>query len=293
MKPFASFTTPKRPTASYTTQYPAPKELRMVSQPPGSERLERFSKYVYRSNWTESDVFVYHAELGVDPDHQDFQGRDIQWLFTPYSIWTGNNIKVPSQSVIPSWREHSTCTASKATGNFNGAAKRAKLVVVKMPDFTFTSWEEVFGTITDDIRAKNRQRRSIVSVSFGSETPRNPFVRQPEWIRIQSQLEELALGIGVPVILAAGNAALEPGQLGPRGPVDTYPAWFARDRRLAARVIAASNCDYDGSRYRTSQYLQDSRYFAPGVDIRCASGDAPAGFRLWSGTSFCESDRTN
>ena len=57
---------------------------------------------------------------------------------------------------------------------------------------------------------------------------------------------------------------------------------------MAARVIAASNCDYDGSRYRTSQYLENNRYFAPGVNIKCASDDVPAGYRLWSGTSFCE-----
>ena len=260
----------------------------MVSQPPGSERLERFPKYVYRSNWTTNDVYVYHAELGIDPDLEDFQGRDIEWLYTPYSTWTMNDRKVPSQAVVPLYREHSTCTASKATGTFSGAAKRAKLVVVKMPDFSFASWEEIFGTITDDIRAKNRQLRSIVSVSWGSDTPRNPYVREPEWILMQSQLEELALGAGVPVILAAGNAALKPGPQGARQPVDTYPAYFVRDRRLANRVIAASNCDYDGARYRTSQYPENNRYFAPGVDIKCPSGDAPAGYQLLGGTSFCE-----
>lgn len=238
------------PFADYTIQSSAPEELRMISQPPGSEQVQRYRNYVYRSDWRrDRDIYVYHAEIGINKDHVDFRGRRIEWLYTGFARTTGNDKEEESINVRSEYRGHSTCTASKATGILYGAAKNAILVVVKMPDYTYLSWMEVFKTITHDIRAKNRQNNSIVSVSWGSEQARNPFApREPEWTSLEHQLEDLSVREKVPVVIAAGHSAQErdPRISRPRLEIDTYPAYFVRKGRLSNRVIAASNCDYDG-----------------------------------------------
>ena len=282
------------PFADYKTDPRASAELRMVSQPPGAEPVERFPNYVYRSDW-KRDIFIYHAEVGINADHEDFRGRKIEWLYTGYTRRTGQAKTEESSSVNikPEWRGHSTCTASKATGIIYGAAKDATLVVVKMPDYTYVSYLELFQTITDDIRAKDRRDTSIVSVSFGSEDPRNPLIpREPHWILLEKRLKDLALTEGVPVVMAAGDNAEERDKAGRfRLGIDTYPAYFTRESQFSNRMIAASNCNLKGERWRTSQYQNNNRLFAPGVDIKCASAFGPSFYQIQTGTSFCECSR--
>lgn len=190
----------------YARQGNAAPELRMVSQPPGYETIHRFNDFVYRSD-TAREIFVYHAELGINSEHVDFQGRKIQWLYTGQSVYRGQATQNESRLGDPDFHGHSTCTASKATGSIFGAVKFVILVVVKMLDLKAGSVTEIFATIADDIRLHNRQYRSIVSVSWASKQPISR--KYPHYRLMKADIEELTRQLSVPIIFAAGNDALE------------------------------------------------------------------------------------
>lgn len=69
---------------------------------------------------------------------------------------------------------HSTCTASKAAGMIYGASKSATLVVVKIPDLSERAIGEVLARIFKDVITKNRQGRSVISISWSSNGPEIP-----------------------------------------------------------------------------------------------------------------------
>ncbi|KAI4095757.1 MAG: hypothetical protein LQ348_002798 [Seirophora lacunosa] len=275
--------------AQYARQSLAPKELRMVSQPPSSESLDHFKDYVFRAD-VRREIFVYHAELGIDQKHEDFHGRRIEWLYTPLTRRTGN--AVPRESPYADDEGHGTCTASKAMGNIHGAAKFATLVVVKMPAYTIGAVTEVFATIADDVREKGRQYSSVVSVSWGSKFP----LDEKAFPRMSGYMSELTSELHVPIVFAAGNSALEESGRRPRrrtdaGPAksrlitDTWPAAFV-DRYGRWGALAVANCDFLGKRFPESQRASRNNIFAPGVDIKCAHAGSARGYRVETGTSF-------
>ena len=143
---------------------PSASELRILSQPSGQPDLNRFPNYVYEDGAGE-DSFIYHAEMGINGDHIDFQGRKGEWVFTPLSIRAGQNTKNQSPS---SSNGHSTCTASKASGNVYGAAKDATLVVVKLPDWTAAAMQEILEVIVYHISTNKGGSRAVVNISWGS-----------------------------------------------------------------------------------------------------------------------------
>lgn len=119
----------------------------MVSQPPGFESINKFLNYVYRSDVkVDRDIFVYHVKQGFNQDHEDFRGRQIEWLYTKWK----------RDSSTPEYTQHSTCTASKVIGNIYGTAKFATLVVVRMADLTPAFLVKAFRVIVYDIRDKHR-----------------------------------------------------------------------------------------------------------------------------------------
>ncbi|KAL8647613.1 MAG: hypothetical protein Q9210_005452 [Variospora velana] len=275
----------------YTAQHPAPEELRVISQPPGPERLSRYPSYVYRSD-SQKQIFIYHAELGINANHIDFAGRHVEWLYTNRAKFTRHAIETESPSAQKPG--HSTCTASKAAGKDYGSSRLATLVVVKMPDLSPLSISEVFSTITDHILENNRWGQSIVTVSWGSKLPiRIEDVdrggRWSHWRRVRAQVEELdPLSI---VLFAAGNAAQKLDQSGrERRNVDTAPTIFAVQSTMF-RVLVVSSVDNGGRLWRTSQallkpYTGRWNAFAPGVQIMCAAHDSTWDIGIKTGTSF-------
>ena len=280
-------------SADYATQYSPPDELRVISQPPGPEPLDRYRDYVFRSD-LHARVFIYHAELGINRNHRDFAHRQTEWLYTNRAIFTGNNIRTESpHTQAPG---HSTCTASKAVGNLYGSSRLATLVVVKMPDLRPLSTCEIFSTISDHIQEHGRQGRSVISVSWGSRSP----IRMGDidrggywshWRRVREQIRELS-DSGNVVIFAAGNAAQERDASGRyRLEVDTAPAIFAVKSNIN-RLLAVSNVDNRGSLWRTSQRVfgvTNARWnlFAPGVRVQCAALGSFVNVETQTGTSFC------
>lgn len=117
---------------SYGVQPHPAEELCVLSQPPDSSDISHFQNYVYPvggpSGGAESQTFVYHAELGINPLHDDFSFRTIEWLYTGRTKFLGEDSPVESPLSLGG---HSSCTASKLAGMIYGAAKDAILVVVE------------------------------------------------------------------------------------------------------------------------------------------------------------------
>ena len=276
----------------YSTQEsPVAAELRALSQPAGGVPIERYPNYVYPDGGV--PTYIYHVEVGIDPQHDDFRGRNVEWLYTGLSISAGAN--TPTEA--PTGNGHSTCTASKAVGNLYGASKKATLVVVKMPDMTQPSLYEVLDTVIDDITDKDRIGTSVVSISWGTkQTVQFPLTDHLAR-KLRTQTFEL-MRIHVPFVCAAGNAAQLPSVHGGfRLQADTYPAGFYQSATVYWAFLVVGNSDINGVRWPTSQLLNsqsvDPQVYAPGVNIKCASSTSSTGYTTWTGTSFCKSPLSN
>ena len=265
---------------NYTTQLsPRATELRLLSQPPGPPSWPRYENYVYRTGGIQT--YIYHAELGVSPQALDVQKSRIEWLYTPEAHFGGK--AQPSESDAPGGPfGHSTCTASKAAGIVYGAAKEAKLVVVKMLDYSEPSLVSVLKVIADDVKKNGRGGKSVVSISWNTLTP-VPDILQDTYLLIMRETLEELYDNGVIVVCSAGNYALTPGAKGSlRDRVDTAPAVFVD------RVIAVGSSYFDGKRAMPSQRLIGRpQLYAPGVGIVCADASGRQRYCVKSGTSFC------
>ncbi len=273
----------------YVTQIsPLATELRALSQPALSGSISRYPNYVYPVGGIPS--YIYHVELGINLQHSDFMGRNVEWLYTGFAIQQGVN--TPTEAAAG--EGHGTCTASKAAGNLYGASKSATLVVVKMPGLDEASVYEVLDTVIDDIIDKDRKGTSVVSISWGSRGSVTPvfaisFLNR----RLQNQIHVL-IDMGVLIVCAAGDAAQAHTPAGmDRTFVDTFPALIARSTpSWAGQFFVVGNSDINGVRYPTSQLSQnptEPQVYAPGVDIKCASSTASTGYRTGTGTAYCKS----
>lgn len=276
--------------------------MRVISQPSDAPDLARFSDYVYyqRSTGDAEPAYIYHAEMGINAEHEDFRGVPIEWLFTPLQLFREG----PQKSEAPVAAGHSTCTASKAAGRLYGSGRGATLVVVKMPDWSAASVEQILGTILMDIEAKSREEQSIITISWGSKSPvALPLTENDDTRR--TVLVDLAIlqRKRVFTVCAAGNAAQELDLDGkPRRVVDTAPAVLFQSAPISGgsgfdeyAFLIAGNCDNYGREHPTSQIEGLTKYtvrkgwsYAPGVDVQCASSFSTTASVRDTGTSFCK-----
>lgn len=271
---------------AYATQILAPLELRVLSQPKGTKySIDRYTDYVYRSD-VKKETFIYHAEMGINKDHVDFKQRKIEWLYVDYcsAFWIDQRHETES----PASGGHSTCSASKAVGNKYGAAKAATLVVVKMPDYSYSSLWQILPTIERHIRQTGRQEKSVVSMSWGSIASFDDLHKYSKtnlWDHMSEEMIKIHT-LETVIIASAGNSAEEVrSKGGTRLLSDTFPTILGPDHRYS--VLGVGNCDNYGYRVRSSQ-VPEGGVYAPGVNIKCASDRSANGFWTWSGTSFCE-----
>ncbi|KAL8868309.1 MAG: hypothetical protein Q9174_005076 [Haloplaca sp. 1 TL-2023] len=271
------------PLATYARQMGAAEELRMVSQPPGFESLNAFQSYVYRSDvQQDKQIFIYHVETGINREHMDFHGRNIEWLYTNFR----------RDATLGEHNQHSTCTASKATGNIYGSSKFATLVVVKMADLTPASLQEAFRDTANDIRRNRRQYRSILTISWGSKSTIQQKIF--EWYyNVEANIREITTDLHALIVFAAGNSGedLDPRLHRPRLKADTFPASLVDaplDKTKAPHegLLGVANCDFLGVRVPSSQQTKAHSLFAPGEDIKCATNDSNNGEHINTGTSF-------
>ena len=273
-----------------TQKVPVATELRVLSLPAPSGSVRHYPNYVYPAG--RIPTYIYHVELGINERHEDFRDRKIEWLYTGLSKATGANTKTEAAA----GEGHSTCTASKAIGNFYGASKSATLVVVKMPNLEEASVYEILDTVIEDIQLKDRTATSVVSISWGSIEPVDVFIfPQTALVRgLFDQMAQLVNNMGVIVVCAAGNAARKLDHRGQaRLVVDTLPAILLKSIGTGGgRFLVVGNSDINGVRHRTSQIgplSSEIQIYAPGVDIKCARGTSSTGYKTLTGTSFCMS----
>ncbi|KAL8712995.1 MAG: hypothetical protein Q9220_002855 [cf. Caloplaca sp. 1 TL-2023] len=271
------------PNEPFVTQTAAPSELRVISQPSGTADVSHYQNYIHYPAGART-TYIYHPELGINPDHADFQGRPVEWLFTGLQLFREGPVK----SEAPAGKGHSTCTASKAAGRVCGSAKNAQLVVVKMPDLTAAAVAEVLHEIVKDIKKKGREGVSVVSVSWASiRTLREGLgLESTKWFHALIALRRM----NVTIVCAAGNHAEEMDKEGnARTITDTAPAGFPRTALLYPKswpFVVVSNSDNYGKKHPTSQELDVSRnIYAPGVDVQCASHESSTAFVTATGSS--------
>lgn len=272
----------------FATQTLPATELRVISQPSGSAKIDRYRNYVYRTD-KRKEIYIYHAELGINADHEDFQGVPIEWDWTDLQIRKGGRAKGEAPS---GYFGHSTCTASKAAGRKYGSAKQERLVVVKMPDYTTASLAEIMWTIYNHVYDNGRRDRSVVTISWGSIVP-VAFPLDPQndlWLAVYQAMTAL-WSLGVVIVCAAGNSAQTLNAAGRwRTLVDTAPAVFQLYAAFPPMVVVG-NVDNYGKRYPTSQRTgrgDQPQVHAPGVEIQCASPTSTSDYRFDTGTSFCK-----
>ena len=229
----------------------------------------------------EVETFIYDVGSGVNTAHIDFADprRKIEWLYTRYTAFRGQD--TPTE--IPGIGSHHTCTASKAAGALYGSAKRATLVVVKIPDETEAAFAEVFQTIAHDIISKNRQHHSVINYSYNGRN----FRDREEFLFWQKQYFAIThlVDMGVLVFVPAGNH-------GP-GAIKSLPAAMADHFTYTNEPIVVGAVDSAGNQTPWSEKLQVGKMiWAPGNKIVCAkSAPARTGYRVDQGTSFGEQKR--
>ncbi|KAL8850163.1 MAG: hypothetical protein Q9221_004849 [Calogaya cf. arnoldii] len=269
------------------TQFtPTATELRVISQSSGEPNLDKYRNYVYASDAGKA-AFVYHLEMGINANHDEFRSRRGDWVFT--NLARRAQVDTKDDAAFP--RGHSTCTASKATGNLYGTSKYATLVVVKMLDLSFKAMIDGLETAYRHIVSHKRGDRSIITISWGTiKIYRRKIDLDIEASRMGHLLALLGEQ-GVVIVCAAGNHARGP--FGARGHVDTLPAAFDRGSLFPykAPVMAVGNCNLAGKRYHASQVspLHDKKLYAPGVGARCADLYSQTSSQLYTETSICKS----
>ena len=274
-------------TPDYTTQIaPAATELRVLSQPKYGGPIKRYRNYVYRKDIIQ-ETYIYHVEFGINSAHEDFAGREPEWVILPGA----SEGREESPVGLPG---HSTCTASKAIGNMYGASKKAKLVVVKMRSLAIRDMEEALDNTRDHILHYRRAGRSVVSISWASPriTDRGDYINIKMIEILRSYYDS-----GIYIVCSAGNYAMDLDEIGrPRTWVDTLPACYPLfPPPLTSNLnfpIVVSSCDNDGFHYQTSQQAPSYSLSAPGVNIMCADAFTVTDVEFSTGTSFCESQNT-
>jgi len=151
-------------------------ELKMFSQARGAS-LSQVPGYAFDSMGGQG-ITVYVIDKGINPNHPvsviklsivrkkltDFQEftnmqGNLRWLFPS---------NIPQNHVDEDG--HGTCVASKVAGSTFGVAKRANLVIVKLPDRpTLSHWIAGFAAVARDIVSENLEGRAVVCTTTSGE----------------------------------------------------------------------------------------------------------------------------
>jgi len=150
-------------------------ELKMISQARGAS-LSQVSGYAFDSMGGQG-ITVYVLDKGIYPNHpvsvtnyqesikltdlQEFTNMqgNLRWLFPS---------NIPRNHVDEDG--HGTCVASKVAGSTFGVAKRANLVIVKLPgSATLSHWIAGYAAVARDIALENLEGRAVVCSTLAGE----------------------------------------------------------------------------------------------------------------------------
>lgn len=164
-------------------------------------------------------------------------------------------------------------------GQVYGAAKKARLVVVAMADFTQGEVAAAFEEIARDVRRRGRERRkrSVVtmSVNLGEYDAR----RADSYDVLRAAMREV-MDLDMPVVVPAGNHR---GSGRRRRTIDTVPAVFAAlDRGFP--LIVVGSVDAAGT---TSPFSElGGTIHAVGEGVACATDSGADPVTGLEGTSY-------
>lgn len=236
------------------------------------------------------DAFIYHAGLGIYARHEDFTKREgdrnaIEWVYSPYAIALGKNIR--TESIYYPLPGHSTCTASNAAVYLYGASRNTTLVIVKMPDYSTETVTEILATIDEHIKQHDREFLSVISIFWGFDGRVDPNNLGSVWEQVYSYMK--AISPKVLIICAAGNDALDVSSTSKRMRVvvDTAPTIWAQKGPFT-NILAVGNVNFDGQRYRESQVAGSYQMHAPSVNITYATAMTTTDTHKDTGTSYCK-----
>ncbi|KAI5460658.1 peptidase S8/S53 domain-containing protein [Mariannaea sp. PMI_226] len=157
-------------------QNPAPIQLQWLSNISEPGFIHFPGSYIYpQSKSTVPDIYI--IDSGLFDTHKDFQkvynanGRDSFHISKVLQKMYGSDSVV---SLIHDYNGHGTCMASVAAGLLSGATKNANIVPVKVligDDKRYPSSAhaliESLGWIKDQVVARKKQGKSIISISIG------------------------------------------------------------------------------------------------------------------------------
>lgn len=222
------FTDPEELSArAQTTQRGAPWGLGTISH-----RSAGSTDYVYDTS-AGAGTFAYVVDSGVQVSHSQFGGRATHG----YSVVGGTTDSVG----------HGTHCAGTVAGSTYGVAKQASIVAVKVfagIEGTTSDVLDGFNWAVNDIAAKNRKGKAVVSMSLGGPTS-TAFNRAVD----------AATASGVLSVVAAGNEARDASGFSPAS---------------AATALTVGSVD---SRWRQSvfsNYGSVLDVYAPGTQILSA-----------------------
>ncbi|KAI9755530.1 MAG: kinesin motor protein cin8 [Chaenotheca gracillima] len=151
--------------ADLTIDTDQPWDLAAVSYPAGATAPT--DRYAYDPSAGEG-VTIYVVGTGANPDHIDYEGmRNPRWLFVPGAPHAEYEDNEYDDTV-----NQGTCLVSKAAGAIFGVAKKASVVVVKLPVRTAnprvlraTDYLKSIALLTRDI-LRTRSRKNVVVIGW-------------------------------------------------------------------------------------------------------------------------------
>ena len=177
---------------------------------------------------------------------------------------------------------HSTWTLSKVAGATLGSNRGSKVIIVKMASLAISEIIEVWDQVWNDIKTKNRQKKSLCTFSLSSGKKIDPNNLPAQRKQQKAQMKVL-LDNDVPIVVSAGNHAEKDGG---RPDVDTAPGVFEGPD---FPLIVIGNCDSDGKKVSSSQAGPHLTIWAPGNNVPCLDPDPNAKDPTYrTGTSYCK-----
>lgn len=184
-----------------------------------------YPDYIYEK--TGKGVALYVMDSGIRKDHVDFEGRDIETVYSYDGLDFGGNVV---------GAEHGTMAASCAAGNLHGIAKGVSICNLR---YNWSSIEGIKALDSMFAHYKKNNKPAVLSMSFGSSS------------NIYDSIFTTLAENGVVMVAAAGNYDQ---------PKPMFPA--LRDDVIA---VAACNKDLEPSFWGGS--ITPGTNYGPEVDI--------------------------
>jgi subtilisin family serine protease len=195
-------------------------------------------------------VNVYVIDTGLYLSHSEFSGR------VPAS-WTGIN----DGNGVNDCNGHGTHVAGTVAGTTYGVAKRADVIPVRVVECDGSGWNSTAIAGIDWAVAHHvAGQPAVMNLSIGGFTS-DSF----------DQAVQSAVNDGITVVAAAGN--------------DGVDACTASPARIPSAITVAAT-DINDAQASWSNYGSCVDIQAPGVSIRSAWNNSPAGYNTMSGTSM-------